>query len=246
MTQHTKCIFYFAYFGDEQECLSTVIDRYTYIASQLQYLSNLCDENNIQQRFLVATIPDKLHSALFYMAREYKFNICHQFTSNENSFEYPGIAACTSFAKQNPSAIIYYCHSKGSVNRTKLSMGIFKHHCSINLAYNLDEFISAHDKYKAGLFPSEYGWLWHNFFWVKASYLMNKEVQKSPRRHYYESFIGEQTYRNTLAHKNVMSTLPDSFFIEQSQLSKKDFYEATNINQCAFLNSEYRRLGEKT
>ncbi|MBA8065700.1 hypothetical protein HV077_25765 [Citrobacter freundii] len=122
-------------------------------------------------------------------------------------------------------------------------MGIFKYHCKNNLEWDSSDFQCNDEIYKAGLFPSEHGWLWHNFFWVKSSYLRNKTLHPDGTRHYYEAFIGEKNDKK--GHQHVVSTLPNVFFNTQDELKKYDFYEANDINKCGLLNREFRRLGNE-
>lgn len=242
MTNDNKSVFYFAYFGTDADDDSTLDKRAKYISEQLNFLSMLCDENNITTRFIIATIPDRLAVTLLKIAKQYNFSIYSKYISDSNNYEYNGISACIDFAQNGSDKLIFYCHSKGSVNNNELSMGIFKYHCENNLKWDTDHLISNNEKFKAGLFPSEHGWLWHNFFWVKSSYLRDKKLQPDGTRHYYEAFIGEKN--NKLAYKNVISTLPELFFTEQEILRESPFYEAHDINKCGFLNREFRRLGK--
>ncbi|MDY0921317.1 hypothetical protein [Leclercia sp. CFBP8987] len=242
MINDVKSVFYFAYFGTDADDDERIMSRARYINEQLSFLSKLCDENNISLKFIVATIPEKFSKILLNMAKECNFFIYSKYISDQNNYEYNGISACIDFAKKGPESLIFYCHSKGSVNNNELSMGIFKFHCENNLKWDTNRLKSSNEIYKAGLFPSEYGWLWHNFFWVKSSYLRDKKLQPDGTRHYYEAFIGEKN--NKQAHEGVISTLPEEFFDSQETLRKSCFYEAHDINKCGFLNREFRRLGK--
>lgn len=125
------------------------------------------------------------------IATKNNFCIYTKSISRENQFEYPGFAAIKDFADSaHPEHLIYYCHSKGSANRSERSLGIFKYHQVININNSVIARIKQHDIVKAGLYPSKSGFLWHNFFWVKASYLATKKNEVSSERHYYESLIG--------------------------------------------------------
>lgn len=242
MNNILKSVFYFAYFGIDNDSDEVINDRRDYISNQMKYLANLCDKNNINTRFIIATIPERFYIDLVVIAKRYNFHIFSKYISNNNNFEFNGISACIEYANENPESLIYYCHSKGSVNHNELSMGIFKYHCKNNLDWDCNTLIIDNNKYKAGLFPSEHGWLWHNFFWVKASYLKNKELLSDQSRHYYEAFIGER--ENKQAHLNVISTLSSKVFEEQDQLTCSSFYEANAINKWGYLNREFVRLGK--
>ena len=44
---------------------------------------------------------------------------------------------------------------------------------------------------KAGMYPSQSGWVWFNFWWARVSYLKGiVEPVRTTRRHYYEDWLG--------------------------------------------------------
>ena len=115
----------------------------------------------------------------------------------ENLYEYPGLKLVYDLAKLYPECILFYMHSKGMVftcdNKEKRNntekvilrntlqlqekaMNVFKENKNIN---------------KVGLYPAEEGFMWFNFFWVRASYFENKSSPIiSDDRFYYEKYIG--------------------------------------------------------
>ena len=44
---------------------------------------------------------------------------------------------------------------------------------------------------RVGTFPAPMGWIWVNFFWVRASHVQKlSEPIRTTRRHYYEDWLG--------------------------------------------------------
>ncbi|WP_447515436.1 hypothetical protein [Escherichia coli] len=186
-----KTIFYYAYIGDDSTSAEDLMWRLNYIDNQMLFISCLARKNNINSLFTVATLPKQCDGMFMQIATKNIFCIYTKSISRENQFEYPGFAAIKDFADSaHPEHLIYYCHSKGSANRSERSLGIFKYHQVININNSVIARIKQHDIVKAGLYPSKSGFLWHNFFWVKASYLATKKIEVSSGRHYYESLIG--------------------------------------------------------
>lgn len=186
-----KTIFYYAYIGDDSTSAEDLMWRLDYINNQMEFISCLARKNNINSLFTVATLPKQCDGMFMHIATKHNFCIYTKSISRENQFEYPGFAAIKDFADSaHPEHLIYYCHSKGSANRSERSLGIFKYHQVININNNVIARMQQHDIVKAGLYPSKSGFLWHNFFWVKANYLTTKKIKLSSDRHYYESLIG--------------------------------------------------------
>lgn len=114
---------------------------------------------------------------------------------NENCHEYPGIQLVYSLACQNSSSnhYILYFHSKSItrfqgkreplekklhetvIARWQEVLHIFQSHPSID---------------KIGSTASKYGFIWWNYWWARASYLVRVESPlKTSRRHYYEDWL---------------------------------------------------------
>lgn len=200
-----KTIFYYAYLGDSSTSADDLIWRLKYISDQMAFISALAKKNNINSLYTVATIPKEYDGIFMQIATKYNFCVYTKFISRENCFEYPGFAAIKDFAESaHPEHLIYYCHSKGSVNISDRSLGIFKYHQIINISNHVTDMLAAESHFvKAGLYPSRKGFLWHNFFWIKASNLVTKKINKSSDRYYYESLIGTDDY----GYKSVLGTL---------------------------------------
>lgn len=166
--------------------------RLQYISDQMSFISTLAKKSNISSLYTVATLPKQFDGVFMQLATKHNFCVYTKCISRENHFEYPGFAAMKDFADSaHPEHLIYYCHSKGSGNRSERSLGIFKYHQIINISKDVITKMQEESIVKAGLYPSKSGFLWHNFFWVKAKYLTTKKINISSNRYYYESLIGE-------------------------------------------------------
>jgi FkbM family methyltransferase len=118
-------------------------------------------------------------------------------TSNVNLYEYTGLKLLHSLSQNNPGTIMLYIHSKGMVfsaydkeSRTELEMDLFRN-TIINYSDVFRIFKENGNINKIGLFPSDIGAIWYNFFWVRANYLLDKEPPEiNEDRFYYEHYIG--------------------------------------------------------
>lgn len=116
----------------------------------------------------------------------------------ENLYEYHGIKKMHSLACLFPNDIFLYMHSKGMVfsggmngrnpievimtrgliNQWETVIDIFQRFKSVN---------------KIGFFPSNDGFIWFNFFWVRGTYIAScKEPIITEDRYYYESYLGRE------------------------------------------------------
>lgn len=197
-----KTIFYYAYIGDDTTEQDDLKWRMDYIDEQMDFISTLAKKNNITSLYTVATMPKECDERFTEIATRHNFCVYTKLISRENCYEYPGFISMRDFAESaHPEHLIYYCHSKGSVNSSLKARGVFKYHQVININDDVTEILKNKSHIvKAGLFPSETGFLWHNFFWVKARYLKTKNIKKSSNRYYYEALIGgdKGEYRNVL------------------------------------------------
>jgi hypothetical protein len=77
--------------------------------------------------------------------------------------------------------------SEDSSKRTDLEMSILRNTiCDFKKCTRI--FVNKNIN-KIGLFPSETGFIWYNFFWVRGSYIKNTPLICSDR-FYYEHYIG--------------------------------------------------------
>jgi hypothetical protein len=121
--------------------------------------------------------------------------------SSENNYEYSGIRQVWELGQNssNPkNHIILYHHSKG-ITLQKKGMSYVRDPCNQTMANSiikpwcsiLKRFENEPNLNKAGYACAAPGWMWFNFFWVRASYLHNVvEPIKTNRRHYYEDWLG--------------------------------------------------------
>jgi hypothetical protein len=118
-------------------------------------------------------------------------------TSSENLYEYPGLKLLYDLSQKNPYSTLFYMHTKGMVfscenkntrNESEkiLLRNTIYHHDKIT------EIFQNQSINKIGLFPSEHGSIWFNFFWIRASYLINKKAPNKiiDTRFDYEHYIG--------------------------------------------------------
>ncbi len=116
----------------------------------------------------------------------------------ENAYEYPGIRKVWELGKENTQALILYFHARG-ISRIKLGKfrrnrqfterGLFKKVIG-EWRENLTWLKYIQSAEKLGINCGGNGWLWFNFWWVRASYVAHlEEPVKTDRRHYYEDWI---------------------------------------------------------
>jgi FkbM family methyltransferase len=138
--------------------------------------------------------PELINSCKDFINNTIKATI---YTSSENYYEYPGLKLLYELSQSNPESILFYMHSKGMVftnidnTRSGVESLIFRntiiHHTKIMEIFN-DKNIN-----KVGLFPTENGAFWFNFFFIRANYI-KKCPEINPDRFYYEHFIGNDNY----------------------------------------------------
>jgi len=131
------------------------------------------------------------------------FNNYNIETYNINHYEYPGINKLYMLSKKYPDGYFVYMHSKGmSYNkgfRTRDNKILTK-----NIIYPWNKIINIlnnnNNINKVTLACSSAGFGWFNFYWVKASHLLNvKPPIITSDRYYYESWVGHNgsnTYKD--------------------------------------------------
>lgn len=116
-----------------------------------------------------------------------------------NQFEYPGLKLLYDLSQNNSDSIFLYIHSKGMVfnnpkneknefqrndfERTTLRGTLYYWKNAKNILENVD-FIN-----KVGLWPSEKGFIWVNFFYIRSSYIKIPPIITNDRW-WYEEYIG--------------------------------------------------------
>ena len=130
--------------------------------------------------------------------------------SSGNRYEYPGIRLVWDIARKVPKeeedkTLILYFHSKGmqsggddpqhvrTGDNVKLTETVIKPWKDLVKRFLTDPAVT-----KAGYAAGEGGWIWYNFFWVRASYV--KKCTRpilTERRHYYEDWISRIKTKET-------------------------------------------------
>jgi hypothetical protein len=219
-------IVYYAYLGDNSEDELILSERLAYIDKQLFWLRSCLDRSvDIFSVTVVATCPDSFREKLLSIVSIYSFEAFPVFNS-VNTYEYHGFYCLMDIARNlSDNEFIFYCHSKGVVNRSSSAESIFKIHTHFLLQDKVLFEVPSGIK-KIGLFPSQYGWMWHNFFWITAAQLLSKKLLISEKRHYYESFIGN--FSNESAFVDCLGYRPHDFDV--IGFSDKNYYTPSDLN----------------
>ena len=117
--------------------------------------------------------------------------------SSTNQFEYPGLKLLYDLSKHS-SDIFLYIHSKGMVYNNHYSIRSIAEQPSfrVTLYYYqkaIDTLKNNNLINKVGIWPSDQGYIWLNFFYIRGGYL-KKGPEISDYRYYYEEFIGNGDY----------------------------------------------------
>ncbi|WP_367866892.1 hypothetical protein [Pedobacter sp. WC2423] len=155
-------------------------------------------------------------------------NICkHAYIlkSNQNHFEYYGIKLAYDLSGQYPESTIIYLHTKGmsyhgqsrATADIALLTGTFD-----NWRKNLEVF-KDNSINKIGLFPaledmeskwlagSRGGWIWYNFWYARASYILTCEVPEiKTHRWYFEDWLGGPQNELSVLKNDCRSIHPDN------------------------------------
>lgn len=156
------------------------------------------------------TIKEKVYQT-FLPSHNVIFHI-----NNEDCHEYPGIQLvhALAFSNGSPNHYILYFHSKG-ITRFRGQRDIIErnlHKTVIAPWRHVLEIFETHSTIdKIGSTASDTGFIWWNYWWARASYLIHVEIPiKTERRHYYEDWLSrflkdpdKNTYQQT--HKNCWS-----------------------------------------
>lgn len=136
-----------------------------------------------------------------------KYSPCSYVLFQENKFEYPALLYIKKLSKFFGDDIVIYLHSKGMVMHDYLERTPCNAILTQTLFKNWEKTAILMDEWsKVGLFPSENGWIWFNFWWSNLSYiktLRELEVDKllaDKNRHEAESYLGRfgtNTYTDT-------------------------------------------------
>jgi hypothetical protein len=116
----------------------------------------------------------------------------------EDFFEYHGIHRVWQLSQSDPNNITLYFHSKGISHIPVMTEDNCRHPVEMEM-FDISIERWRHNITLMHLFPSinkvghsasEYGWIWHNYWWARGSYLRTcEEPTKTRRRHYYEDWL---------------------------------------------------------
>jgi hypothetical protein len=141
-------------------------------------------------------IQDRLVKMLKCVFKQHHFSL-HLYSNNNH--EYRGIHHVWRCAQENddPSSVIFYMHSKGITRYNGLCMDwlyIFSYYSMICFwEYILKMLEHVPSINKVGSSCSEEGYIWHNIFFVRSSYV--KELEEpiiTDNRYYYEQWLGRR------------------------------------------------------
>lgn len=117
--------------------------------------------------------------------------------TNVNHHEFPGVYQLWSLGQRcsEPSHLSLYWHSKGITRyrrhriRCHVTKYIF-HHVLSPYRPILSLLDTQKEIQKVGISFSKKGWMWHNVFWVRHSYLSEVECPRlDTNRYYYEEWL---------------------------------------------------------
>jgi hypothetical protein len=130
----------------------------------------------------------------------------------KNMYEYPGIKSVYDLSQKEDSIILYF-HTKGMFSNVKyperniLRGQLFKYTIE-NYEEYLNEFLKNKTLDIGGIFPSEFGFIWYNFFWIRSRYVKEHLTPPEPtsHRYYWERWIGKEnsTKKDILTYSPVL------------------------------------------
>lgn len=218
-----KILTFFGFFGPEDEIDDSFIERFLLINKQLDYIRTIEEKHPFHIKYIVPTIPSRFDGFIEFLANRYNYIIAKDFISRENTFEYPGFSFMSDLSyKSNVDDIFYYFHSKGTGNPSDIS--IYKMHVKALMQMDINISFKEESILKAGLFPSEHGWLWHNFFAARPG-VLNKPVVKDSNRYAYEAFIGNRS--DPCSFNSVYPLLKLAY--PNNEISNKKFYTPDDL-----------------
>jgi hypothetical protein len=152
-------------------------------------------------------------------------------THLENNYEYEGIKKLYDLANLYPNKYYLYLHTKGMFNSDEIGRSMDEIILTKTILKEWKENIYNLKKNKnivrIGMFPSDDGWVWFNFFWTTGQYLKSCEEPKiTTDRYYYESWLCNSIMREF-----------DSYSLFSNSINRFSGVDAAN-----FLNSLRNRM----
>lgn len=169
------------------------------IAEKIEICVNYDDEQDYQE------LCDLLKEKWEKIRVSYIINT----TRNKNTYEYIGFANTYVLALSTDApndTIILYFHSKGMTsNLPKIRRNLFEY-----TIQNYQEYLDAFEKDPeldiSGYLPHKNGFVYFNFFWVRASYIINWTEMPSKYDKSDDRFIWEIFYGNDYSYKSIVKT----------------------------------------
>ena len=189
-----KILFLFLYLGDDTATQDEISFRTAHALTEIQYLTNLDNlHNTFDKKYLIAVAPEQCDQFVEYVCDEYSLELYDGIIQRDNTYEYPAFMAMSKESQTVADAAFFYAHCKGTGRPTPVAYGIFKLHTSILLNTDVDNVFEDDTINTIGLFPSQHGALWHNFFWVKSNYFKNKPILKWENRYEFEHAVDDRS-----------------------------------------------------
>jgi hypothetical protein len=140
-----------------------------------------------------------------YFINQFNFKEIVYSQSSTNQFEYPGLKLLYDLS-HNSNEIFLYIHSKGMVFNNPLNERNKFERTTLRgtLHYYqkaMDTFKNIVNINKIGLWPSEKGFIWVNFFYIRGGYLKKPPVITDDRWA-YEEYIGTIGIDKTILNSN--------------------------------------------
>lgn len=229
--KQNKILFFFVYLGDCHSNDDDVHKRILIVKEELEYLNNtLSDKDIFDTKYIIPVAPLRYHDLVKSLADKYSLTIYNDNIGDTNLFEYPAYLAMSEYSNSHPNCLFFYGHAKGTGNPNPISYEIYKLNIKMLLIENI-EFYFNDNINKVCLFPSQHGWAWHNFFWVKSDYIKTKELSISDNRYYYESFIGD--FNNEFGYKECISPWPINYNF--NGFNVKDYYNPEDLSKMGYM-----------
>lgn len=153
-------------------------------------------------------------------------------THHANQYEYWAVDKVWTLARENPDSIVAYLHTKGMsynvVERIKLERILTEK--TFRRWRAVEQLLDRKDVEKVGLFPSPHGWIWYNFWFAAAEYLIRCEKPEFPSdkntRYYYESWLytGEKQAKGRDCYSQWTSEVGKTFVSKDAELAIQSLY----------------------
>jgi hypothetical protein len=175
---------------------------------------------------------EKLRSTLLYLFPEANITL-HE----EETPEYFGISRVWKLGQDLTNALVFYCLSSDhtrvqSGKRNSLDKDIFAELVG-NWPVCVDILYLFSSLNKLGWRAGRQGWIWHNVFWAKTSYL--KECEKpllTKNKYYYEYWLARRVRNPGQSQvETVLKSLNNSDYI-------------LSLNDCCSMSKEKCNIGE--